>query len=98
MQIWVALLSYAIFKLRSAKEGGFSMSIFLRKNALRLEKKYAEQFLNFCEVLKMSVAFLYEMVITRSQLTLVRCGFFMRDMFPGMRGSPIQGLIHIRGP
>lgn len=74
------------------------MSIFLRKNALRLEKKYAEQFLNFCEVLKMSVAFLYEMVITRSQLTLVRCGFFMQDMFPGMRGSPIQGLIHIRGP
>jgi len=74
------------------------MPIFLRKNALRLEKKYAEQFLNFCDVLKMRVAFLYEVVITRSQLTLVKRRFFMRDMFSSMRGSQILWLIHIRGP
>lgn len=74
------------------------MSIFLRKNAIRLENKFAEQYLFFCEVMKMCAVFLHEVATTSSQMTLVRCRFSMRDTDSSMRGSQFQGLIHIRGP
>jgi len=98
MQIWVALLSYAIFKLRSAKEGVFSMFDVFRKAAFCLENKQAENNLNFCEVIKVSAVFLYGIETTTSRFTLVRCRFPMRDVVSSMRGSQIPGLIHIRGP
>lgn len=51
------------------------MSIFLRKNEIRLEDKFAEQYLFFCEVMKIGAVFLYEMATSKSQMTLVGCGF-----------------------
>ncbi len=74
------------------------MCIFRGKNALHLENKQAENNLNFCEVMKMSAVFLYGIETIVSRFTLVRCRFPMRDMVSSMRGSQIQGMIHIRGP